>query len=463
MTVMMNPKLRSVWFKPARIKIVHGGRASSKSYDFATALAYLGSQMQLKIVVARQFQNSISQSCKSLIESRIEAMNLADQYDFQRTTTVDMETDTQYLYYGIARNIQEIKSLDGVDILVIEEAGKLTKEQWEIIEPTVRKEGSEIWLCFNPDLATDFVWQLVLNPPADTIVEQINYMDNPFLSETMKRSIKDAKKRLPPEDFAHIYLGVPRTDDQLSFIKPSWLRACVDSHKKLDRPGIAMGDRRLGFDIADAGDDTSALALAEGNYLDSIEEWASSEDKLLESTQKAYHSAIQHKAKLIPDVIGVGASSIPKVIEMNDLREPQGLPTVEYEKFHAGERPSETPYMDEFTCDGFFTNKKAEAWGKTADRARNTFVLITAIESGKEGDDLPVFDDSELLSINGEIDCLEKLILELAGPRKIVDLSGKVMVEKKSDMRKRGLKSPNLADAAIIALYREDSYAGFFD
>src|SRR5881396_1003021 len=132
MTVMMNPKLRSVWFKPARIKIVHGGRASSKSYDFATALAFLGSQMQLKIVVARQFQNSISQSCKSLIESRIEAMNLADQYDFQRTTTVDMETDTQYLYYGIARNIQEIKSLDGVDILVIEEAGKLTKEQWEI-------------------------------------------------------------------------------------------------------------------------------------------------------------------------------------------------------------------------------------------------------------------------------------------------------------------------------------------
>ncbi|MNJ07198.1 Phage terminase large subunit [compost metagenome] len=462
--VQMNPKLRKVWFRPARIKIVHGGRASSKSYDFATALSFLGSQMQLKIVVARQFQNSISQSCKSLIESRIEAMELSDRYDFQRTTTVDLETGTQYLYYGIARNLQEIKSLDGVDILVIEEAGKLTKEQWEVIEPTIRKQGSEIWLCFNPDLATDFAWSLVLNPPADSIVMQINYPENPFLSDTMKKSIADAKKRLPKEDFDHIYLGVPRSDDQLSFIKPSWLRKCIDSHKVLGRPGIAQGKRRMGFDIADAGEDTSAVALATGNFLKSIEEWASSEDQLLESTQRAYHMALEADAILVPDVIGVGASSVPKIIEMNNLREPQGLPILEYSKFHAGEAASDTPYQEEFTCADFFTNMKAEAWGKTSDRARNTFVLVSAIEDGKTGDDLPEFEDHELLSISSEIECLEKLIKELSSPRKIIDLAGRTMVEKKADMKnKRGIPSPNLADAAIIALYSEESYVGFFD
>lgn len=463
MTVKMNPKLKKVWFKPARIKIVHGGRASSKSYDFASALSYMGSMMKLKIVVARQFQNSISQSCKSLIESRIEAMDMVDEYDFQRTTTVDLETGTQYLYYGIARNLQEIKSLDNVDILVIEEAGKLTKEQWEVIEPTVRKEGSEIWLIFNPDLATDFVWSLVLNPPADSVVVQINYPDNPFLSETMKRSIADAKKRLPKEDFDHIYLGVPRTDDQRSFIKPSWLRACIDSHITLNRPGIARGSRRLGYDIADAGEDSSALALAEGNFLKELEEWESSEDKLLESTQYAYSEAVKHDALLVPDVIGVGASAVPKIIEMNELRIVEGLPTVDYEKFHAGESASDSPYQDEFVCSDFFTNKKGEAWGLTADRARNTFVLVSALEAGVSEEDMPQFDDDELLSISSEIACLEKLILELSAPRKIIDLAGRVMCEKKADLKKRNVPSPNLADAVIMALYRGNSYVGFFD
>ena len=146
---------------------------------------------------------------------------------------------------------------------------------------------------------------------------------------------------------------------------------------------------------------------------------------------------------------------------MNELRYAEGLPIVEYDKFHAGESPSDTPYIEEITCDQFFTNLKAEAWGKLSDRARNTFVLVSAVERGDE--DLPNFSDDELLSINGEINHLEKLIAELASPRKIIDLAGRVMCEKKSDMKKRGIASPNLADAAIIALYRKNSSIGFFD
>lgn len=461
--VFMNPALADVWFTPARFKFVYGGRSSSKSYDFATAISYIGSQLGLRVVVARQFQNSIAQSCKSLIENRIEDMGLADQYDFQNTTTVDLETGTQYLYYGIARNIQEIKSLNGVDILIIEEAGKLTKEQWAVIEPTIRKEGSEIWVIWNPDLATDFMWSMVLNPPADSIVRQINYDQNPFLSETMIRSIRDAKKRLPPEEFAHIYLGVPRTDDQLSFIKPSWLRACVDSHIVLNRPGIAYGDNRMGFDIADAGDDTSALANAKGNLLRSLEEWASTEDQLLESVKYAFFKALEADAILVPDVIGIGASAVPKINEMNEERMLKGLPQLEYGKFHAGHSPSTAAYMLDTTCEEYFSNLKAEAWGTLADRARNTFVLVSAIERGVEAADLPQFDDNELLSFSSEIGSLEKLFFELSAPRKQIDEAGRVRVEKKADLKKRNIASPNLADAAVIALYRDQTGAGFFD
>lgn len=461
--IQMNPYLQDVWFSPARFKFVYGGRASSKSYDFASAISYMGSQLKLKVVVARQFQNSIAQSCKSLIESRLEDMGLSDQYDFQQTTTYDLETGTQYLYYGIARNLQEIKSLNGVNILIIEEAGKLTKEQWQTIEPTIRENNSEIWVIWNPDLATDFMWSLVLNPPADSIIRQINFDKNPFLSETMKKSIMDAKKRLPPEEFDHIYRGVPRTDDQLSFIKPSWLRACIDSHIKLNRPGIAEGTNRMGFDIADAGDDTSALANASGNLLKSLEEWASSEDQLLQSVQYAYFQALQVNATLVPDVIGIGASAVPKINEINEVRLEKGLPTVEHEKFHAGEKPSELYYMDDITCDEYFTNKKAEAWGTLGDRARNTFVLLKAIENNLPPEDMPVFADDELLSFSSEIECLEKLIMELSSPRKIIDLAGKVMCEKKADLKKRNVASPNLADAVVIALYQNGKGGGFFD
>lgn len=460
--IQMNPALQDVWFTPARFKFVYGGRASGKSYDFASAIGYLGSQLKLTVVVARQFQNSIAQSCKSLIEDRLEHMGLSDQYDFQQTTTLDLETGSQYLYYGIARNLQEIKSLNGVNILIIEEAGKLTKEQWQTIEPTIREEFSEIWVIWNPDLSTDFMWSMVLNPPADSIVRKINYDQNPFLSATMIASIKDAKKRLPPEEFDHIYKGVPRTDDQLSFIKPSWLRACVDSHIKLNRPGIAQGERRLGFDIADAGEDTSALADASGNFLRSIEEWASTEDQLLQSVQYAYHKAVEANAVLVPDVIGIGASAIPKINEMNEVREAKGLPTVEHEKFHAGESASEYLYVDETNCDEYFTNKKAEAWGTLSDRARNTFVLLSATERNLPPEDMPVFEDEELLSISSEIECLEKLFMELSAPRKIIDLAGKVMCEKKADLKKRNVPSPNLADAAVIALYRNNGAVGFF-
>jgi phage terminase large subunit len=462
MTVQMNPELRDVWFNPARIKLVYGGRASSKSYDFATAISYMGSVMKLKVVVARQFQNSIAQSAKSLIESRIEALGLSDRYDFQRTITLDTFTGTEYFYFGIARNITELKSLDNVDILVIEEAGKLTKEQWEIIEPTIRKEGSEIWLVFNPDLATDFVWSLVLNPPANTIVKSINYDKNPFLSNTMKATIEDAKVRMPADDFGHIYLGVPRTNDQLSFIKATWLRACIDFHIEYDRPGILDGPTRLGFDVADAGEDTSALAECRGGFLASLEEWSSSEDQLLQSVALAYHRALELDATLVPDVIGIGASAIPKIKEMNDAREMEGLPPVEYGRFHAGEAPSDNNYMDT-TCQEFFTNLKGEGWGLLSDRARNTFVLKTAIDAGKEGDELPVFEDHELMSLSSELDCLEKLIFELSTPRKVVALDGRIMCEKKSDLKKRGIASPNLADAAIIAYYPDNSAQGFFD
>ncbi|EPO2685815.1 phage terminase large subunit, partial [Shigella flexneri] len=78
-------------------------------------------------------------------------------------------TGSEFVFYGLWRNIEEIKSLEGIDVLWLEEAHALTEYQWKILEPTIRKEGSECWFIFNPGLVTDFVWRnFVVDPPEGT-------------------------------------------------------------------------------------------------------------------------------------------------------------------------------------------------------------------------------------------------------------------------------------------------------
>ena len=119
-------------------------------------------------------------------------------------------------------------------MLWIEEAHNLTKNQWEILEPTIRKEGSEIWLSFNPRLLTDFVYQrFIVNTPPNSVIRLVNYTDNKFISKTMLSAIQ-AKKDEDYEEYEHIYLGVPRSDDDMAIIKRSWCEAAKDAHIKLD-------------------------------------------------------------------------------------------------------------------------------------------------------------------------------------------------------------------------------------
>lgn len=136
---------------------------------------------------------------------------------------VNRVTGTEFIFYGLKNSVDEIKSLESIDVLWLEEAHALTEEQWEILEPTIRKEGSECWFIFNPNLYTDFVYQnFIVNPPPRTLVRKINFDENPFLSQTMLDVIEAAKAR-DEEAFEHVYLGVPRSDDDATVIKRSWI------------------------------------------------------------------------------------------------------------------------------------------------------------------------------------------------------------------------------------------------
>lgn len=444
-TATLNPALEDFWLQPARNRVLYGGRASSKSWDAAGFAIYLASEYKLRFLCARQIQNKIEESVYTLLKTQINRFGLQANFTILKNKIINNVTGSEFVFYGLWRNIEEIKSLEGIDVCWIEEAHSLTAKQWEILEPTVRKDYSQFWILFNPDLISDFVYQnFVVNTPPDTVKRHINYLENPFLSKTILKVI-EAKKQKDYEDYEHVYLGAPKSDDQLAIIKRSWISAAIDAHIKLGFE--PSGAKTIGYDVADAGEDKNATVGAHGSVLLSIDEWKGGEDELLKSCTRAYGAAKDTNAKIIYDSIGVGASAGAKFDELNKHPDNLNVPDIEYAKFVAGAgvaNPDQEYTIDKLNKD-MFANLKAQAWWDVARRLKN---VKDAIDNGT------VYEPSDLISISSEIgdEYIEQLKNELSTPRQDRDSAGKVKVESKADLKKRGIDSPNVADAAIMAL-----------
>lgn len=436
----LNPVLRGFWeAKGYRNRVLYGGRGSSKSWDAAGFAVYLADNYRLRFMCTRQFQNRIDESVYALLKIQIERFGLQHRFEIQKTKIINRVTGSEFLFYGLARNISEVKSTEGIDVLWLEEAHYLTAEQWEILEPTIRKDGSQVWVIFNPKLATDFAYKhFVINPPPRTLIRKINYDENPFLSRTFLELV-EALKEKDYETYEHVYLGVPRADDERSVIKRAWLMSALDAHMKL---GITpSGSRRIGFDIADAGEDACATVEAFGQLALQCDTWKGQEDELLKSCSRVHSQARLRGAEIIYDAIGVGAGAGAKFNELNA----EGHPTIAHSKFLAGGavfRPDAKYGDSEVKNKDFFANVKAQAWWGVADRLRNTH---NAVRDGQK------FDVADLIFIDGSMDHLEQLMDELSTPLRDYDKAGRVMVESKKDLAKREIASPNLADAFIMA------------
>ncbi len=441
----LNPCLRPFWTQRARNRVLYGGRASSKSWDAAGFAIFLSQKCKLRFLCTRQFQNKIEESVYTLLKIQIARFGLEDKFRILDNKIICKSTGSEFIFYGLWRQIDEIKSLESIDVHWAEEAHLLTESQWEIIDPTVRGEGSQHWIIFNPRLATDFVYKrFVTNPPPKTVVRKINYDENPFLSSTM-RDVIEAAKLEDYERYLHIYEGFPDTDDEQSVVKRSWLLAAIDGHLALGiEPG---GARRLGFDVADAGKDSCALVQSHGSLAHWSDIWKAKEDELLKSCTRTWREALERGCGVVYDAIGVGATCGAKFNELNYGK--PGDQQVLHQKFFAGggvHRP-DSKYADSgLKNKDFFSNIKSQVWWLTADRLKNTF---NAVRNGhKFSDDEMIFLDSAMPNLNNMID-------ELCTPKRDYDLAGRVKVESKKDLAKREVKSPNLADAFVMAFSGE--------
>lgn len=204
------PEKLGFLFEPARYKCLYGGRGGAKSWGIARALAIIGAQRPTRILCARETMQSIAESVHRLLGDQIRDLGLGDLYKIEKAK-ITGANGTEFTFAGLRHNVGNIKSLEAVDIVWIEEAANVSETSWSTLIPTIRKDGSEIWVSFNPDLETDATYKrFVLNPPPSAKVVRIGWQDNPWFPQVLKDEMADLRHR-DPDTCDHVYEGATRS------------------------------------------------------------------------------------------------------------------------------------------------------------------------------------------------------------------------------------------------------------
>ena len=238
-----------------------------------------------------------------------------------------------------------------------------------------------------------------------------------------------------------------------TIIPYEWIEATVDAHARIPqlmrRPNEIPDIWTAGLDIADGGIDRNALAKRQWIILRYVDEWGERDTGV--STRKAITSCRQHKnIKVMYDAIGVGSGVKSDYNRITIDEQIENVPP--FIPWNAGGQVLK-PYEHVIPNDpeslinkDFFENIKAQAWWSFRTRCYKTWKCIQAINAGEP---IPNYDDDELVSIDGSIPMLAQLKKELAQPVRGDSSRLKTMVDKTPD----GMKSPNLADAVIMAYF----------
>lgn len=201
-------KLRFL-FQPHRYKVAYGGRGGAKSWAFAQALLIHGANQTERILCTREVQKTIADSVHRLLTEQIAALNLSHLYRV-RESYIAGPRDTEFIFAGL-KNTDNLKSCEGVTKCWVEEGQNVTKHSWERLVPTIRRDDSEIWVSFNPELDTDETWRrFVVSPPPDAHVVKVNWSDNPWFPEVLRNEMR-YMEQTDPAAFDHVWMGNPRS------------------------------------------------------------------------------------------------------------------------------------------------------------------------------------------------------------------------------------------------------------
>lgn len=392
-------------FNKYRIFLEEGGRGGSKSQTTARFLLYLGEKYKLRIVCGRETQNSIAESVHQLLSNLVSEYQL--NYEVQGKSIRHRESGTEFVFIGLREQGRfNVQGLEAVDILWIEEGQAVTKPTMDVVLPTIRKPNSKIFITMNRHVHNDPAYALTFNRP-DCLHIHINYLENEHCTRELINEAEICKAQ-SLKDYEHIWLGKPldQSEDALYSLS-DFENGKNNAH--LLAPGYGL--RVAGFDIARYGDDKCAAFIFQqmgALHWEEVfcDEWDHKD--LNYTTGRILMITNDHRVDMSAiDEDGLGAGPL------DSLKKGRGL------DYFVGFRNPAISYQE---------NK---SFGNL--RTVNAYKLKDGLVKGHRHIKTQKCID-ELLTIKYGFDHNQRRILV-----------------SKDKMRKDGVKSPNIGDAAIMA------------
>lgn len=384
-----------------RYKVYWGGRAGGKSFAFADCLLLLARKSTIRVACVRETQNSIKDSVYQLLKDRAIYYGFND-FAFYEDRVENVVTGSKFIFKGLKdQNSQNIKSLEGIDICWVEEGQKLSKSSWDILDPTIRKEGSEIWVSMNREEENDPIWKAIASNPDDrTLVVKVNYYDNPYCPEEMRYLALKCKEQ-SPDDYEHIWLGAPVNQGDTKLIAAKDVRKAMQN-----RIMTSTSPLIIGVDIARYGDDKTVFCFRQGRLCFKLEEYAKMDT--VEVANKI--NALINELKPVRVFLDMGNNGAG----VYDILKDRG-----YAKTVRG-----INFGSKAINDDRYFNKRAEMWALANDWLKDENLV-------------QLVNDDELLD-------------DLCSVNKGYDNKGRLQLETKDKVKERIGRSPDKADAFVL-------------
>lgn len=391
-----------------RYLAAHGGRGSGKSWDRALAtIQRLSMEAGTRIACVREVQKSLKDSVHQLLVDTIQRENLGSQFEITERSIRNILTGGFAVFMGMKdQNAESVKSLEGFDVAWWEEAQTASDRSLELLRPTIRKPGSQLWFTWNPRYKHDPVDRLLRQgalTDEEALVVKANWDANPWWTEELERE-RQMDLRSNTERYQHIWEGAYETESDTQFISGGVVQIAQqrDIYTDLSHPCI------IGVDVARFGDDRTVIYPRRGPDARSMPYVTLRGADTMQVVGRVMELAEEHKADAIfVDEGGVGAGVIDRLHQITDIAIGINFGSV------ADNNTRGLPLV---------ANKRAEMWAKMRESLRLN---------------LAIPDDDDLLQ-------------DLTGPLYSFDVQNRIQLERKQDMKKRGIRSSDIADALAL-------------
>ena len=384
--------------------LFEGGRASGKTQSTARFLLYICENRRVRICCGREIQNSINESVKTVFIDLINQYNL--DFEIKNDSLTNKNTGSKIFFKGFREQGKvNIKGLEGIDILWIDEAQSITKPTLDIIIPTIRKKNSVIIFTMNRYTRFDSVYNFCAKRK-DCLHINICYFDNPFVDEKI---IKEAEisKNTNISDYNHIWLGYPLMNNNEYLITSEILDNSVNLKIEVDSSYFV--NSVMSVDLSASGADLCVAKLfVQQNSTTWLEKetisWSESDTDVTQGKIISLYSKWQPKI-LIMDADGLGYPiwvSIQKIINST-----------------IGFRGAKK------ACSKFAINARADGYLALRDYLEKGYLKLTDKNS----------------------------IRQLEYLKKTYKPNGLIAIQDKKELRKEQNESPDFADCAMMALY----------